>query len=122
MTRDMDLVRKILLEIESHEHGFAPRQFSIDGYTQEQIAYHVHLMGQAGLLQVADVTHFGSKSPEAIPSRMLWAGHDFLDAARSDTVWNRAKKQLGNEWASVPFEILKQLLFRLASQAVGLPA
>lgn len=122
MKRDMDLVRLILLEIEDHQHGLAPQRLPIEGYADEQIGYHVHLMGQAGLLKVADVTCQGSLSPEAIPVRMLWAGHDFLDAARSDTIWNRAKKHLGAEWTSVPLEVLKALLVKLVSQSVGVSA
>lgn len=51
MKREMDLVRQILLKIEQHEHGLAPRDLAIDGHTDEQVAYHVHLMGQAGLLR-----------------------------------------------------------------------
>ena len=121
MKRDMELVRQILVQIEEHEHGMAPRSLTIDGYTQEQIGYHVHLMGQAGLLKVADVSHFGSTSPEAIATRMTWAGHEFLDAARSDTVWQRAKTQLGAQWASVPFDILKAVLMKFVGQAVGMP-
>jgi len=116
----MDLVRQILLKVEEHENGFAPRSLAIEGYTDDQIGYHVHLMGQAGLLNVTDVTHMGSTSPIAIPVHMLWAGHDFLDAARSETIWGRAKKQLGAEWASVPFDILKALLMKLVAQTVGI--
>ena len=100
----------------------APRNLSIDGYTQEQIGYHVHLMGQAGLLKVADATHFGSTSPEAIASRMTWAGHAVLDAARSDTIWNRAKAQLGAQWTSVPFDVLKAVLMKFVGEAVGVDA
>ncbi|MCK4340490.1 MAG: DUF2513 domain-containing protein [Phycisphaerae bacterium] len=120
MKRDMDLVRQLLLKIEEHEHGLAPRNLPIDGYDDEQIGYHVHLMGQAGLLKVADVTHLGSASPEAIPVRMTWAGHDFLDAARSETIWSRAKDHLGANWASVPFEVLKSLLVKFISESVGI--
>ena len=33
MKRDMDLVRKILMAVEEHDHGFAPRDVAFDGYS-----------------------------------------------------------------------------------------
>jgi hypothetical protein len=120
MKRDMDLVRKLLMAIEAHEHGYAPPDLKIPGYSEEQVRYHVHLMGEAGLLEVADVTVRRSTSPQAIPISMLWDGHDFLDAARSDSIWDRAKKHLGAEWVSVPFDVLKGLLVKLINQSVGI--
>ncbi len=36
MKRDMDLIRAMLLAIEAHPTGFAPK-IEISGYTQEQI-------------------------------------------------------------------------------------
>jgi hypothetical protein len=38
MKRDMDLIREMLLAIESDAHGFAPK-IEILGYTQEQIGW-----------------------------------------------------------------------------------
>ncbi|MGO8839441.1 MAG: DUF2513 domain-containing protein [Limisphaerales bacterium] len=44
--------------------------------------------------------------------RLTWAGHDFLDAARNDTIWNKAKDEFlkpGISWTfSILFEWLKQ--------------
>ncbi len=121
MKRDMDLVRRILLKIEEHEHGLPPRDLNIDGYSAEQIGYHVYLMGQGGLLKVANGTHFGSASPEAIPLGMLWAGHDFLDAAREQSTWDKAKAKIADAGASVTFELLKAVLVEISKKALGLP-
>ncbi len=41
MKRDMDLVREILLAIDSHEKGYAPQKMEFEGYTDEQIGYRV---------------------------------------------------------------------------------
>ena len=89
MKRDMDLIRQILLTAEAYPSGFAP-QIEIDGYTQEEINYHAFLLGEAGLAKVNNVTHMGSKSPEAIIVNLTWSGHEFLDAARGKTIWNQA--------------------------------
>ena len=67
----------------------------IDNYTQEQIEYHAVLLGEAGLAVVVSATSFGSKSPGATITRLTWAGHEFLDAARDNTTWSKAKDVIG---------------------------
>ncbi len=120
MKRDMDLVRRILLEIEAHKHGFAPSRLVFDGCDDEVVAYHVHLMGQARLLNVKTYGSSSTKSPSAIPISMTWEGHEFLDAARPESIWNQAKERVGAELASVPFEVFKALLLALAAESLGL--
>jgi YD repeat-containing protein len=111
MKRDMDLVRKILLAFDENRSGFAPRPLTIDGYTDEEVGYHVLLMDEAGLLVGKEVTSSsGSKSPSAIPIRMTWDGHDFLDAARDAGRWSKATAAVG----SAAFDVLKFALGALA--------
>lgn len=109
----MELVRAILLTVEQHEHGRAPADLVIDGYSAEQIGYHCYLIGQAGFADVADLTNRGSASPVARILRLTWEGHNFLDAARDDTVWNRSKERLkavGQSLLTVPIGVLTALL------------
>ena len=120
MKRQMDLVRAILLELEKHEHAWAPRKLAIEGYTDEEVGYHVHLMGQAGLLDVADATTRASASPHAVPRAITWAGHEFLDAARDPSLWEKAKQKVGASLVSVAFDVLKGVLTTLAKAQLGL--
>jgi len=116
MKRDMDLIRKILLTIEADEHGFAPK-IEIPGYTQEQIDYHAVLLGEAGLVQAHDMTDMGAKSPQAMITQLTWAGHEFLDVARENNIWNQAKDKVNKIggatipiWIAVLTEIIKKQL------------
>lgn len=120
MKRDMDLVRKILLDLEKHEHGRAPSQLEIEGYSQEQIGYHVHLMDEASLLRAADVTHRQSPSPQATPISLTWEGHEFLDAARDPSRWRSALDIAREKGGALTFEILKAVLVDLARRALEL--
>lgn len=119
MKRDMDLVRKILLALEGHDHGHAPRSLPIEGHSEEQIGYHVFLMGAANLLKVADTTHTQSPSPSAIPIGMTWEGHDFLEAAREPSRWTAALKKISESGAGMTFEILKGVLVALSKEALS---
>jgi hypothetical protein len=46
-------------------------------------------------------------------------GHEFLDAARSDTIWREAKSRLSTI-GSFTFEIAKDVLTDLIKKQVGL--
>ena len=115
MQRNMDLARKILIEMESHDHGRAPREFfTLDEYAPEQIGFHIWLLGDAGLIVSEEVTGMLSPSPEAIPINLTWAGYEFLDAARSDGTWNKALTTVKSSGVSVTFDLLKQVCVGLA--------
>jgi hypothetical protein len=115
MKRDMDLIRAILLSVETEEHGFAPK-IEIPDYTQEEIGYHAVLLGEAGLAVVSNITTFGAKSPQAMVIRLTWSGHEFLDAARDKTIWNQAKDKIG----SATIQVWMTVLCALALKKLGL--
>jgi hypothetical protein len=120
MKRDMDLVRKILIELEKEPHGFAPRDLRLDAYKREEVGFHVYLMGQAGLLRVADVSALRSGSPMALPINIEWEGYEFLEAARPDSMWEKAKERIVAAGGGLTIELLKEVLLGLARGAVGL--
>jgi len=124
MKRDMDLVRKILMACVDHEHGRAPQDLAIEGYSEEQIGYHVYLMMEAGLVEAADVTTMGSESPEAVVTSVTWDGHEFLEASRDEGLWENAKQAVGSTGGMV-LGVLKSVLIALATdaakKAAGLP-
>lgn len=117
MKRDIDLVRKILLEIEKKDRPI-PFQLVVEGYEQDVVDYHIMLLNEAGYIVATSARAF--KGDSWMPSRMTWAGHDFLDAARDDTLWNNAKRTIGEKVGSTSFEVLKALLVNLSTAAIGL--
>ena len=111
MKRDMDLIRKILLTVESEEHGFVPhKKIEIEGYTQEEIGYHAFLLGEAGLAEVTVSSHHHSESPSANILRLTWEGHEFLDAARDNNIWNQAKDKIGSAAIQVWMTVLSSFI------------
>jgi hypothetical protein len=121
MKRDLDLVRSILITMEANEGGFFARTPVIEGYTEEEVGYHVYLMGQAGLITAAETTAMGCGSPSAIPMSITWEGHDFLDSVKDETLWNKAKTMVLKPAAGVAFEVLVAWAKAEAKQRLGLP-
>jgi Hypothetical protein (DUF2513) len=122
MQRDVDIVRHLLLWVESDRSHQLPPDIS-----REQLAYHAQLLIDAGLIE--GTVHYSSRRGGRVADtfhiqRLTWAGHDFLDAARNDTVWHTAKEKILKPGVSWTFEILKETLKALAKQQlarIGLP-
>lgn len=119
MKRDADLIRLIALKVES----LKPRKelSGIDGIDNECFIHNVQLMLDAGLVEakVYPRNLFFSE-PSATVTRLTWSGCDFLDAARSESLWNKAKQSVIAPTASWTFDILKDWL--KAEIRSGLPS
>ena len=89
MKRDMDLVREVLLKVEEMPFDGRFYDVNVEGCSDEVINYHVMLLNEAGLIEAIDLSNLGG--PCWKPKRLTYSGHEFLDAARSDTVWQKAK-------------------------------
>lgn len=112
MKRDMDLAREILFKIEDWpEYGF-PIDIRIEGHHADEISYHVMLLNQAGLITAFEFSTDAANDWRA--SGLTWEGHEFLDAARENTRWNRAKEIVKSKGAGAMFEMLKAVLIDLA--------
>ncbi len=122
MKRDLSVVRAILLRCESAPAGIYPEIGSLDDLCEDHAALieHIGLMAEAGLLNVIDTTtHDGE---DYIINRMTWAGHEFLDSVRDDSVWLKAKKHVLKPGASWTFEILKEWAKYEVKQRLGMPS
>lgn len=113
MQRNMDLVRAILMRIENNPSGRTPKNLGIEGFPPGQVGYHAHLMLQESLIEGVDVTHSQSESREAIPTGLTWKGHEFLDLARDQERWNRAKAIIA-KIGSAPISVWEKVLTDLA--------
>jgi hypothetical protein len=120
MKRDLDLCRAILLRMESHEHGFAPRDMNFDGYSEDAVGYHCLLLKQARLITGSETDGDTSLSPTAIPGSITWLGHEFLASAKDEDVWAKAKKHVIAPSAAVSFAVLLEWLKAEALRRLGL--
>ncbi len=116
MKRDWDLIRTILFELEKADPTAGWVELDIEDYTPRAVAEHVRLLDEAGLIEVQDVTTMGDYDWRA--KRLTWEGHEFLNDARSDTLWKRAKELVAEKVGGVSFEVMKAVLVQLARGAI----
>ncbi len=106
MKRDLDLCRKVMLEIEKSPTIDERIELHIEGYTEEQIEYNLLQLHKAGLVEL-DGQYIHEDYHHAIG--LTPVGHDFLDKARDNNIWKKALKKVGD----TAFPVLLQTLIEL---------
>ena len=120
MRRDMDLVRTVLLSVEeSDAQVLAASELASNLWDEITVARHIELMIEAGLV-VGEVSRNLAGGMHAFVMRITWAGYDFLDAVRSETVWEDTKASIGDRLGTASFEVVKTVAAAVAMKALGL--
>ena len=86
MKRDLELVRKILLEVEEWPTEGGDRTFASLNCPEDQVTYNVFQAIQAGLLRGEVIEH--SEGMDCFVSGLTPCGHDFLDNAKNKYIWD----------------------------------
>ena len=112
----MDIIRLLLMQLESDK-----RPPGLDDYPEAEILYNTELAIEAGLIEGETLRDGGGDVVHATLIRLTWNGHDFLDSARDETLWNKAKQTVMKPAASYTFEFIKEWLKAEIRARVGLP-
>jgi hypothetical protein len=112
MKRDLGLVRDLLLRLEALPMGMYGAEtispdnpkVAVEGYSEEDIAYHLSLLQERGLIEVPDAQPMIG----IVFTRLTWEGHDFLDAVRDPEIWRKTKQGMDSV-GSFSFELVKDL-------------
>lgn len=120
MKRDMDLVRKLIFAIEDRPPDSTPDRLEVEGYTDVEVGYHLSIMLEADLIHGFDSSTRECALPQAVASSLTWAGHEFADAARNESLWNQTKKAVREKVGSTTIGVLTNYLQNLARSMLGL--
>jgi hypothetical protein len=100
MKRDMDLVRELVLRVESFDPltggpaetflnlNSAEPALQFDGFTVAEVHYHLRLLKDAGFLDTAREL---PGSAQVMAKGLSWSGHDFADSVRDADIWRETK-------------------------------
>jgi hypothetical protein len=117
LKRDLDIVREILLAVE-HSSYPPPNPLTLPGRSEDEINYHLALMLQAGLIEGFESKTISANLPRVRVTKLTWEGHEFLEAARDDSSWNKAKAKAASTAGGLTFEVIKAFLIDLARRSV----
>ena len=119
MKRDWDLIRELLLEFEKRcdgDQSANSRLLEIESRSDTEIAYHISLLAEAGLIDAADRST--NTDSQWLVNRLTWDGHEFLDAARDRGRWQRAKETITSKGGGLGFDLLMEVLVTMARGAI----
>ncbi|WP_187278833.1 DUF2513 domain-containing protein [Methylobacterium sp. WL12] len=99
MKRDMDFVRKLLLQIEEGETTFVIDFLTAeDDHEMEEIRklrHHLIIMVEANLINVMEDSFLKDSGRIYAPVEVVgltWKGHDFVDTIRDPEMWRTTKE------------------------------
>ena len=118
MTRDMELVRKILLAVAANERPLDSVMVRIAGYTPEQVGEHIRQLHEARLLD-GNAMMGPDRRPRWNELRLTWWGHDFIECARNDTIWRTASDALGPGNGNASLDQWRKALIESAFVVLG---
>ena len=84
MQRQMKLIREMLQYTESNAAGLPICAPELEGYSVEEIHYHIGLCGQAGYIETSNNTFAGMPTPRYKLINLTWKGHEELERLRRD--------------------------------------
>ena len=124
MTRDMDLIRRIFLEIEARK-DVSLRPIQIDDVDTVILARHLELLLDAKLIEGAKSVSGSGGAPYIRVKDLTWDGHEFIGAIKNDGVWSKLKQALSaDQFVSLPLDAVKavaiSIAIAIAKQKAGL--
>ncbi len=121
MKRDLELIRAILLQIEaadSAKERIGTESFLNLNADRNVIAFHLDLLVDAGFIEGIPVTAIGIH--DFYVERLTFAGCDYLDAVRDDSVWKSTNERLKAVGSSAALEVVKGVANAVARSALGI--
>ncbi|MGR6872264.1 DUF2513 domain-containing protein [Pseudomonas sp. HK3] len=109
MKRDWNIIRDILLKIESNPADGRPLEvadFSSD--LKFEYSKHVEMLLEFKLISGKLVFQLNPPNYYVITG-MTWEGYELLDTIKSDTVWEKTKSIISSAGISVGLQLLKEI-------------
>jgi Hypothetical protein (DUF2513) len=123
MRRDFELVRKLMLAIESRVDNCyftACDMQKIDNYSLSEVNCHLEWLVDGKLVD-GKVNRDGvGEIANVVMRKLSWEGCNFLDDARNESVWKKTMETVKEKTGSVSIALLTQLLISAAKQNLGL--
>ncbi|PPQ47836.1 hypothetical protein C5G87_17125 [Paenibacillus peoriae] len=122
MRRDMDLIRRLLIETETlgYDGDMNSRVYGsswFEDVEDDAFYYHVRLLDEAGYLtSFSSPTSFGDNVEKHFPFSLTWEGHEFLDSIRDKSSWEKLKKSLGKNLSTIPVSALAAVTSEMAKE------
>lgn len=122
MTRNMELIRAILLDVEKRKpaYGIWEAQPFFEGKDAATVIEHLNLLINEGFLTGTASYIPESDFSEVSDINLTWTGYEFLSLSRDDSVWKIAKDKILDTGIAFSLSLLMEYLKNLAKSKLGL--
>ena len=120
MKRDVEVFRKILMQVEARPNGQVDEIHPIDGIERSVLHGHVELLVETGYLKATDQTSFRDEFNRFLIERLTFEGHEFLHTIRHEGFIQELKSKAQDEGTSLPLTVLKELGTQFLRKKLGL--
>lgn|SRR5699024_3395018 len=112
MKKNIELYREILKILENNNeeyYALGPgEEFKVDGYYHADIVYNIKLMYEDGLLQ--GPKRFNGLDIVELVVKPTSEGHDFINIAKDQGLWNSFKEKMGEQLYTMPVSVMVSIL------------
>ncbi|SFI79201.1 DUF2513 domain-containing protein [Planctomicrobium piriforme] len=117
MKRDLEVIRKLLLRIESYEDVELP---DID---QRVRSFHLLMLQERNFTKGIAVVEIKNGDPQVQQTmeyvRLTSDGYNFLDSIRDDGIWKKTKERVAEVGGGVTFDVLASIATYFVMQKLG---
>ena len=117
MKRDMDLIRLILLKIESEYRSTGLCNLQIEGYEPEVVAFHCKILNERGLISSYKARYADGKLYFFSVGGLTWDGCDYLERIRDNSQWAKIKRIINGKGLPLIIETVKEISSALIVEA-----
>ena len=117
MKRNWDVIREVLIRFE--EKPSKERALQLDAWSEDiqpEVSYNVDILLDGGLLDGKMLPTLDPGPINFLVFRLTWQGHEFLDAIKNDTVWNKTKESFVSKGLSMTFELVKSVAISITKE------
>ncbi len=115
MKRNWDKIREILVRLEEEASAQTISLASFPEDEAEAVSYHMELLIEAGLVNGKMSKAMGLGPYDFFAMRLTWEGHEFLDAIRDETIWNKTKNSFVTQGLSMTFDLVRSVAVDITS-------
>ena len=108
MKRDIDLIRRIALEVADMPFGYVLPNMRDEGIDDATFGLHAIWMREAGLIMAVIQEYQSGDPPTVHIARLTWNGCEFVDSIRDETLWQKAKTNVLKPDMSFTFDVLRE--------------
>lgn len=111
MTRDLNLLRRLLLAVDAIEGPVSTTDL-LPEIERSVLLYHARMLQEAGYVDLID--NCTTRERRYTIHGLTWKGQEFLSAIRPEARWQQIKDRLQIDARAVPVYVVEQYAFQLS--------